>query len=64
MTINKKALGLFTLIVGIILLVVGLLGMNAPAGFNLIFIFGFLIPGIVFLVIAIIALALHLHHVT
>ncbi|MHA2289067.1 MAG: hypothetical protein ACXABG_09790 [Promethearchaeota archaeon] len=64
MTINKKALGIFSLIVGIILLIVGFLGMNAPAGFNLIFIYGFLLPGILFLVIGIIALALHLHSVT
>ena len=64
MTINKKALGLFSLVLGIILLIVGFLGMNAPAGFNLIFIYGFLLPGIVFIVIAIIAIALHLHSVT
>jgi hypothetical protein len=65
MTINKKALGIFSLLIGIILLIIGVVGLNAtPSGFDLIIIVGLLVPGILFLVIGIILLALHLHNVT
>jgi len=65
MTINKKALSIFSLFVGVILLIVGIFGINAsPAGFDLLFIIGLLLPGIIFLIVGIILLALHLHNVT
>jgi uncharacterized membrane protein len=65
MAINKKAFGLFSLVVGILLLIVGIVGMNiSPAAFDLIFISVFLLPGVILLVIGIILLALYLHSVT
>ena len=65
MAINKKSLGIFCLLVGILLLIVGVIGINAtPAGFDLIIIVGVLLPGILFLVVGIISIALHLHSAT
>lgn len=65
MAINKKTLGLFSFFVGVILLIVGIFGVNAgPAELDLLFIIGLLVPGILFLVIGIILLALYLHSAT
>jgi hypothetical protein len=65
MAINKKAIGIFSLFVGIILLIVGVFGINAsPAALDMIFIIGLLVPGILFLVIGIILIALFLHSAT
>jgi hypothetical protein len=65
MTINKKTLGLFSLVFGILLLIVGIFGVNAgPAELDLLFIIGLIVPGILFLVIGIILLALYLHSAT
>ena len=65
MAINKKALGIFCLLVGIILLILGIFGINiTPPGLDMILIIGLLLPGILFLVVGIILVALHLHSVT
>ena len=65
MAINKKAIGLISLVVGILLLILGIVGMNyTPAAFDLIFIYLFLVPGAILLIIGIILLALYLHSVT
>jgi hypothetical protein len=65
MATNKKTLGITFLIIGIMLLIIGVIGVNtSSAGFDIIFIVGFLLPGILFLIAGIILLALHLHSVT
>ena len=65
MTINKKALGIVSLLLGIILLIVGIFGLNtSPAAFDMLYIIGLLLPGILLLVIGIIFIALYLHTVT
>ena len=65
MAINKKTLGITLLLIGIMLLTIGVIGVNtSSAGYDLIFIVGFLAPGILFLIVSIILLALHLHNVT
>ena len=65
MAINKKIVGIITLFIGIILLVVGVFGVNtSSAGFDTIYIIGFLLPGALFLIVGIILLALYLHSAT
>jgi hypothetical protein len=65
MAINKKTIGLFSLFVGVILLIVGIFGFNVgPAELDSLFIIGLIVPGILFLVIGIILLALYLHSAT
>jgi hypothetical protein len=65
MAINKKALGIFSLFLGIILLILGIFGINiSPAELDFIIIIGLLAPGILFLVIGIILIALYLHSAT
>jgi len=65
MATNKKTLGIIFLLIGIMLLIIGVIGVNtSSAGFDIIFIIGFISLGILFLVVGIILLALHLHSVT
>ncbi|MBY9010739.1 MAG: hypothetical protein KGD70_00015 [Candidatus Lokiarchaeota archaeon] len=65
MATNKKTLGITILLIGIMLLIIGVIGVNtSSAEFDIIFIVGFLSPGILFLVVGMILLALHLHNVT
>ena len=65
MAINKKIVGIITLFIGIILLVVGVFGVNtSSADLDIIYIIGFLLPGALFLIVGIILLALYLHSAT